>query len=495
MLFPLLLLLDAGAAGLAAQPLASVQITRAPQGPVVPRDFMGLSLQQSFARNWLGSPSSPNTVLFTLLKNLGTGSLRIGGAAADYSCWNGQPAPLPSICQYTLTSDDFHSWAFASAQTAWPMVVGVNLAQNKSSGAPQYILEEIRDGLLPVLASYPTASLLALELGNELNLYRLIPAYRPLSYGLAGQIDDLLSYITMLKGDPATRNIPLAAPAYYNPSSGSITSQLDPLVGGVLTCDTCSTSNLGLVTLHEYPLSALKGNVTVAYLMSPALIQSMQQIFQKAVLDMYGMYGLSVQIGETNSAVPDPGQSGVSDVQASALWALDYALAMARSGVRRMNFHMHDGSYYDPIAITSLAPGVFSNQVQPEYYAMYAFNAAKNRRFLPVTVTSSANIRAYALSQCSTCAITVYLINKDLSASGAVQISLSAPAASAAWLELSAPSLFSYAQDVRYGEVQFDNATGLLAGPVHTIPIQPDSSGSYIVTLDNAAAGLLTIQP
>lgn len=492
-MLPLLLLLAAG--GLAAQPLASVRITRTPQGPVVPRDFMGLSLQQSFARNWLGSPSAPNTVLFTLLKNLGAGSLRIGGAAADYSCWNGAPAPLPSICQYTLTADDFHSWAFASAQTAWPMIVGLNLAQNRSPGAPPYILEEIRNGLLPALASYPPASLLALELGNEINLYHLIPVYRPFSYGIAGQTGDLLSYITVLKGDPATRDIPLAAPAYYNPSPGSITSQLDPLVGGVLTCDTCSTSGLGLVTLHEYPLSALKGNVTVAYLMSPALIGSVQQLFQKAVLDMYGMYGLNVQIGETNSAVPDPGQTGVSDVQASALWALDYALAMARIGVRRMNFHMHDGSYYDPIVITSSAQGVFSNQVQPEYYAMYAFNAAKNRRFLPVTVTSSANIRAYALSQCSTCAITVYLINKDLTASGTVPISLSSPAASATWLELSAPSLFSYAQDVRYGGVQFDNATGLLAGPAQTVPIQPDSSGNYIVTLDNAAAGMLTIQP
>jgi hypothetical protein len=185
----------------------------------------------------------------------------------------------------------------------------------------------------------------------------------------------------------------------------------------------------------------------------------------------------------------------VSDVQASALWALDYSLAMARFGVRRMNYNIHQPSYYDPVVITTSAPGVFSDQVQPEYYALYAFSAAKGQQFLPATIQSSANIRAYALSQCSTCAITVYLINKDLSASGSVQISLSAPAASATYFELSAPSLSSPAQDVLYGGVQFNNSTGALAGPVQTTPIQPGATGVYTVVLDNAAAGILTIQP
>jgi len=489
------LLVAACSVGLTAQPLATVQVLRNPQGPVVPRDFIGLSVQQSIALADFGSPTAPNTVLFKLIQNLGNGTLRIGGSAADSACWNGEPAPAPGICQYTLTSADFDSWAYAGAQTGWPMIIGVSLAQNKAAGAPQYILDEVTQGLLPSLAKRPRASLLALELGNELNLYYLNPAYRPPSYGVPQQTSDLLSYISAFNGNAATQNIPLVAPAYANPNLNSITTQLEPLVSNLLTCSTCSPQNLGLVTLHEYFLAYTSPTGALQQLLSPTLMQQVQANFLKAVTDLWNLYGMQVQIDETNSSAPDPGLQGVSDVQASALWTLDYALSMARIGVRRLNFHIHNGSYYDPLVITPGGNGIFSNQVQPQYYAMYAFNAAKSQQFLPLAVTSSANVRAYALSQCPTCAITIFLVNKDMSASGPVQISLSAPATTASYLELSAPSLTSQASSVLFGGVQFNNSTGSLTGPPQAVAIQPDSNGTYTVQLDNAAAGILTIQP
>ena len=489
------LLVTVGAFALDAQTMAAVQVTRTPQGAAIPKDFLGLSIQQSFAINFFGPSTSANTVVFNLLKNLGGGTLRIGGATADDECWSGAPAPDPSLCIYTLTGADFQSWSNASGQTGWPMLIGVNLVQNLAPGAPQYVLSEVTTGLLPVIKSYPRASLLGLELGNELNLYSMNPLYRPPTYGVPGQITDLLSYMNELQGNAATKSIMLAAPAYYDPTTTTIPSQLVPLIAGVTTCTTCSASNLGLVTLHEYPLNIANGVATITNLLSPSILQQEVQIFQLAVADSGNMFKLKVQIDETNSTIPDPGQTGVSDVQASALWALDYALAMARLGVRRMNFHIHEGSFYDPIQVTSPSPGVYSNQVEPEYYAMYAFTAAKGQQFLPVTVSSTANVRAYALSTCATCAITVYLINKDLAASGTVTVSLSTPGTSASYFELAAPSLSSYAQNVTYGGVQINAATGLLSGPVQTTPIQPDGTGSFTVNLDNAAAGILTIQP
>jgi hypothetical protein len=476
-------------------PLGTVQIVRSPQGPVVPKDFIGLSIQQSVALADFGSSASGNTVLFRLMKNLGVGTLRIGGAAADSACWNGEAAPTPSICQYTVTATDFESWAFASAQTGWPLLIGVSLAQNESPGAPQYILDEVTRGLLPALAVHPRASLLAIELGNEINLYYLNPAYRTSSYGVQQQASDLLSYMTVLKNNASTQNIALAAPAYFSPSLNAITSQLEPLISSVLTCGGCNPQNLGIVTLHEYFLNHATGDRTIPQLLSATLMHQVQAVYQKAVGDLSSLYNLRVQIDETNSSSPDPGVTGVCDVQASALWALDYALDMARFGVRGMNFHIHAGSYYDPIVINSSGPGLFSNQVQPEYYAMYAFNAAKGQQFLPLTISSSANIRAYALSKCSTCAISVYLINKDLTASGEIQVSLSAPATSATYFELSASSLASPASGIFYGGVQFDNSTGLLTAPPQRTTIQADASGNYTVLLDNAAAGILTIQP
>ncbi len=482
------------ALGLSAQPLATVQISAPPKGAIVPKDFIGLSIQQSVALNFFGPSTSANNVLFTLMKNLGQGSLRIGGNAADYSCWNGEPAPAPSYCQYTLTGADFDSWSYASGQTGWPMILGVNLVQNLAPGAPQYILDQVTKGIQPSLAKHPRASLLGLELGNEINLYAL-NLYRPAGYGFAGEATDLLSYIGALKGNAATQSIPLVAPAYYNPSQNTIVAQLDPLMANVLQCPTCSSSNIGLVTLHEYPLSVANGTGTIAQLLAPSLIQQNEATFHKAVTDMQSMFKLSVQLDETNSTIPDPGQTGVSDVQASALWALDYILDMARIGIKRMNFHMHLGSYYNPIVVTNLGVAGYSNQVEPEYYAMYAALAAKGKQFSTVTVTSPANIRAYALSTCATCALTVYIINKDLSAFGSVQVNVPYHTTSATYYELSAPALNSPAANVTLGGSQFSNATGLISGPPQTIPVSPDANGNYTVNLDYAAAGILTITP
>ncbi len=478
-----------------AQSLATVTVQRAPSGPVVPQDFMGLSIQQSLALQYFGNSPTGDTVLFTLMKNLGRGTIRIGGAAADSDCLSGVTAPTPSICQYMLTSADFKSWAYASSQTGWPMIIGLSLAQNESPGAPQYVLNEVTTGILPITQAYPHASLLGLELGNELNLYYMNPAYRPATYSVNDQITDLLSYITAFKGNASTQTIPLLAPAYFNPSASTITSQLDPLLAGVVSCSTCSPTNIGLVTLHEYALNAGKIAPTITALLSPTLIQNISQSFQKAVNDISSLYKLQVQIDETNSVIPDPGQPDVSNVQASALWALDYSLQMARLGVRRINFHIHDGSFYDPIQVTVPSPGVYQVQIQPEYYGMYAFSAAKGQQFLPLTISTTANVRAYALSSCATCAITIYLINKDLAASGPIQVSLSSPGTSATYLELSAPTLSSYGTAVTYGGVQFDPTTGMLTSPAQATAVQPDPSGNYTVTLDNAAAGILTIQP
>jgi hypothetical protein len=476
--------------------VATVQITRTPQGSPVPNDFIGLSIENTIGQTYFGTSGAPNTVFLQLLKNLGTsGSLRIGGNTGDSSCWAGQTAPDPSICAYSLTSADFASWAMASSQTGWPMLVGVSLAQAESPGAPQYILNEITKGLLPVLQNHPKATLLGIELGNEINLYYTNPAYRPSTYSVANQVTDLSSYVTVLKNNSTTKSLTLTVPAYYDPSVNSIEQGVDVIVADLTKCAKCSTSNVGLVTLHEYPLSLYKGQVpTIAQLLSNSIDVNTEQVFTQAVSDAQTKFGLSVQLDESGSVSVDPGQPGVSNVQAAVLWELDFALDMARLGVRRSNFHIHDGSYYIPIQVNSTGSG-YQVEVMPTYYSLYGFGAAKGQQFLPVTTTTSANIRAYALSTCATCATTVYLINKDLTASGTVQISLSTPATNATYFEIAAPSLSSFVQDITYGGVQFSNSTGTLTGPVQSQTIQPDSNGNYTVTLDNAAAGVLTIQP
>jgi hypothetical protein len=484
------------AAVLPAQ-MATLQITRTPQGTAVPADFIGLSIENTIGQTYFGSPTAPNTVFLQLLKNLGSqGSIRIGGNTGDSSCWAGEAAPDPGICQYSLTSNDFNSWAMASSQTGWPLLIGVSLAQAESPGAAQYIVNEVAKGILPVMQEHPKATLQGIELGNEINLYKYNPAYRPSTYSLTNQISDLSSYVTALKSNATTKSLALTVPAYYDPSTSGITSNVVPIVQSLTQCAKCFPTNVSIVTLHEYPLMLNDGPTpTIAELLSNTIDTNTEQVYSLAVNDMQTMFGLNVQLDESGSVSVDPGEPGVSNVQAAVLWELDFALDMARMGVRRENFHIHDQSYYIPIQVNSGGPGVYQVTVMPTYYALYAAGAAKGQQFLPVTLNTTANIRAYALSACSTCAMTVYLINKDLTASGSVQISLSSPATSATYFELAAPSLSSMVQNITYGGVQFSNSTGMLTGPVQSLAVQPDMSGNYTVNLDNAAAGILTIQP
>jgi hypothetical protein len=206
------------------------------------------------------------------------------------------------------------------------MLVGVSLAQAESPGAPQYILNEITKGLLPVLQNHPKATLLGIELGNEINLYYTNPAYRPSTYSVANQVTDLSSYVTVLKNNSTTKSLTLTVPAYYDPSVNSIEQGVDVIVADLTKCAKCSTSNVGLVTLHEYPLSLYKGQVpTIAQLLSNSIDVNTEQVFTQAVSDAQTKFGLSVQLDESGSVSVDPGQPGVSNVQAAVLWELDFA--------------------------------------------------------------------------------------------------------------------------------------------------------------------------
>jgi hypothetical protein len=471
--------------------LATIEITRSPQGAAVPSDFVGFSIELDVAQNiYFGPPGIPNTVFLNLIANLGSGTLRMGGDTEDTSCWTGVPPPNPAICQYTLETADFESWANTSSATHWPLLVGLNLAENNTAGAPQWTWDEVTEAILPAMKAAPGSSLLGMEIGNELNLYYTNPIFRPPTYNVTGQITDLLDYLSILKGSKATQSITFAAPAYYNPNPTIIADQVQPLVNYI---QGKNPANLGLVTLHWYPLNVSQGpSPTAANLLAPQVVTASENAFNAALAAM-APYGLAVQIGETNS-VSGEGQPGLSDTQAAALWALDYMLDMARIGISRLNVHIHDGSSYDPVLSTSPSPGVYVNQVEPIYYAMYAFGAAKRLSFLPLTTTTSANVRAYALSTCPTCAITVFVINKDLTASGTVQIALSAPAAGASLLQLAAPALSSPAASVTYGGQQFSNSTGLLTGTLQSTPVFPQSNGTYTFTLNNATAAVLIIQ-
>jgi hypothetical protein len=196
--------------------------------------------------------------------------------------------------------------------------------------------------------------------------------------------------------------------------------------------------------------------------------------------------GVELQISETNS-ISCGGRKGISDTFSAAAWGLDWMLDLARLGVRRINFHTANANY--AVVQSTLA----SNEARPLFYAMHLFAAASNQRFLPVSVESAANVRAYALTGCETCPVTVFLINKDMSSSADAELAVDGAAGRATLMLAKAPALDSPVSAFDYGGQAVDRSTGLMRGAAARTPVLRDEGGRYRFHLPHAAIALLTI--
>jgi hypothetical protein len=117
---------------------------------------------------------------------------------------------------------------------------------------------------------------------------------------------------------------------------------------------------------------------------------------------------LPMRIDETNSAFGG-GIDGVSNKHASALWALDYSLQMARLGVSGINFHgglgvcnvpIWNGKWqlYTPMCAANPADEAAQvYQAMPIYYGLWMARQMGPGTFLPLTVSTDRNINAYAV--------------------------------------------------------------------------------------------------
>src|SRR5215469_16660737 len=136
--------------------LATVSVNVTSLGKTIPTDFSGIGLEvDDAATASLGPASNPNLVYYQLIKNLGHGVIRIGGASTDYSCWNPSGAPNASACQFTITQDELNGYMKASATLGWPILLGVNLQQNGPAWAVQYGVAAVQAN-----AAFPGSQLL-----------------------------------------------------------------------------------------------------------------------------------------------------------------------------------------------------------------------------------------------------------------------------------------------------------------------------------------------
>ncbi|GIH13985.1 glycosyl hydrolase family 79 C-terminal domain-containing protein [Rugosimonospora africana] len=376
------------AAGSAPAAGSVVTVDSAHPSGRMPGDFVGLSYEmrelsaQCLTGDCTGNFAADRGDLVALLKNLGVSNVRIAGNQLDRdTLWvpAGQqpPDPLPSWTADVVTPTDIARLDGVLRRTGWKAEVGINLAHYD----PALAADEAH-----TLASILGPRLAGVECGNEPNHYAS-NGYRTAPYGFAQHQQDWEACAALV-GDS-----PIAAPDLSSPTS--TVDWFDQFAQA-------ERDRVAMLTIHNYT-----GATTIAQLLSPE-IRASELANVAPQLATARALGIPIRLDETNSAVGG-GIEGVSDVYASALWAMDYNLTMAQAGFAGLNFHggfgvcgepLFNGKYqrYTPIcAATAQDEQDKIYTAAPEYYGLYMASQLASGRFLPVTVSSDHNVTAYAV--------------------------------------------------------------------------------------------------
>jgi uncharacterized repeat protein (TIGR03803 family) len=375
------------------------------------------------------------------------------------------------------------------------------------------------------LANNLTGGILqGIELGNEPDLYKRGPSWDYSEY-LNGDGGSYLPYATwataIMKAAPG---VLLAAPVWSSVES-KYKKFMEYLVGTPQApgFTQSEAGTLSMVIIHHY-----SGTPTElpTYLLSQAAVCGDSQLdsgpggpgstlcpnwsdgVQYGVLNYVGTahgHHLPFRIGELNS-INERGQEAVSNSFSSALWGMDISFAYALTGVDGVNFFTpnSEGSahYYSPFDFTYTNTNEYSvNHINPLYYGMRMFaQAAQNgASLLSITLTeptaTGANISAWAtIDTNNDNTIRVLLLNKDVTASGDVTVTLTNPAGygAATITRLTAPFYYSITGLTLGGQTFDGSGDGELLGTLLSESV-PTENGTYTVSLPEVSAALVTI--
>ncbi|MGI8430216.1 MAG: glycosyl hydrolase family 79 C-terminal domain-containing protein [Solirubrobacteraceae bacterium] len=460
--------------------LASVSPTGG--GPRVAPGFVGVSLEYRALHLYTGrDPSAVNPVFLDLLRGLTPGHgpvVRIGGNSTDATWW-----PIPGVIPprgvtYGLTDGWLRTTRALASALGAHLILGVNLAAGRAS----FAAAEAHAFLQGIGRRY----IEALEIGNEADVYTLLPWYfnrygavhaRSGRYDLAAFTHDFALWSAALP------KVGLAGPAFAG--SGWL--------GGLPQF--LHATRTRLVTLHRYPLrGCIRDPSSPSFASIPNLLSDRSSVGLAQSVIPYVAEAhhrrLPFRIDEMNSAACE-GRSGVSETFASALWALDTLFSLARVGVDGVNLHTLPGAAYQLFSFTH-SHGAWQAFVRPEYYGllMFAQAAPSGSRLVPVSAPGGP-VKIWA-TRGSDGRIRATLINKDLSFSHEVQLQIPGASGVGSLERLQAPTVNS-TTDVSLGGRTFGSLTG--AG---TLPEAPQTTpavplfGTYTIDLPPASAALLT---
>ena len=443
-------------------------------GVKIPEDFLGFSFEKKMLSIEAFHPG--NSVLINLFTNLGCGVLRVGANEGDSTFWSRTEMKPPakqkslgySLKPLTIGPPSLDNlYAFAK-QSGWRVIHGLNLGTGDPAMAADEAAYVLQVGCPLVLA---------LEIGNEPNLYRKTPSrvgVRPASYGYDQYRHEIESYHQAISN--RLPHAPLAGPA--------TTRFCDWLPKFVKDFKTQTT----LVTSHGYALSGSETNrqsvwfPSVENLLRPQ--KDKEQVWLPK-LEAAKVAGIPFRLDEYNSCT-EGGKRGVSDVFASALWNLDFMLEVAERGAAGVNLHGGFGSRagYSPFSFRD-----DRYYVNPIYYSLLLFHLAARGQVVPVECQTSANFTTYAVLGDDR-KLRVVLINKEVAQPIIASIASGSASTKAAVTRLAAPSVTSTEGVTLAGSGVAKDGTWT---PRPGTPV-PCVNGSFDVSLPAASAALLVIE-
>lgn len=320
--------------------------------------FAGFSYEKD--RIGAGMFDVKDTKLVNLFKLLGPSVLRLGGNLVDMTSWN--PKGAGGDASEIAPADVQKLAAFLSA-TGWKAIYGINLKTNTASNAASEAA---------YAAKTLGGNLIAFEIGNEPNVYKTESTYET-------------SFAAYTKAIRA--KVPGAV--FDGPGTYGNTPWMDPFAAHE------KGNGLQILSMHTYV-----GDNTGASI--PKLLASTQSggkfpaQFAAMQSAKTGNAIAQWRMSEANSYFHG-GTDGVSNVEAAALWSLDFMYGIASHAGDGVNFHGGTSTQfplnYSPIRFSGLTPV----GVQAVYYGELLWTLAGTGSLHAGTVSGASNVTAWGI--------------------------------------------------------------------------------------------------
>jgi hypothetical protein len=336
-----------------------------PRAPV-PQRFLGLSFELASADQISRYAGIGNFA--ALLRSLGPGVLRFGGASADTRvAWTDAHTPRPAWASSVINPGDLQRLARLASATDWQVLLTIGLVHYDPRAAAREVAAA-KAALGPWL--------MGIEIGNEPDSYA--------AHGLRRDTWEYAKFDAEVSGyrnaiAATTPGIQVAGPGVSGSSAFMRWGPTEVLA-----------QKPALLTGHHYPLGCrTPREATIPRLLSQAT-RGLEIRSLRRYLSVAHASHIPLRVDETNS-VSCGGKDGVSNTFAAALWAVNYIAQTMAAGASGINFEGNPATChgYSPVCAPTRAR-LFSGalQAQPEWYALLLTRGLVGDRPVHTTILS-----------------------------------------------------------------------------------------------------------